>query len=144
MDLLPGSEITAGALNAEQLRMQVIAQNIANANTTKTADGTPYRRQLVTFETELIKASDSGALSSDNHLMRGVHVEGIHDDPSDFQRVYNPSHPHADEQGMVAMPNVDVAMEMVDMIASSRSYEANLAVMKTSRNLAKQALSINY
>ena len=144
MDLLPGSEITAGALNAEKLRMQIIAQNIANAQTTKTKEGTPYRRQLVTFETELVKASETSALSKDNQLLRGVRVEGIYDDPSEFQKVYNPSHPHADEQGMVAMPNVDMAMEMVDMIASSRSYEANLAVMKTSRNLAKQALSINY
>lgn len=144
MDLLPGSEITAGALNAEKLRMQIIAQNIANAQTTKTKEGTPYRRQLVTFETELVKASDASPLSKDNQLLRGVRVDGIYDDPSDFQKIYNPSHPHADEQGMVAMPNVDMAMEMVDMIASSRSYEANLAVMKTSRNLAKQALSINY
>lgn len=143
MDLLPGSEITAGALNAEKFRMQIIAQNIANAQTTKTSAGTPYRRQLVAFVTEMNKATGLDK-SYDSQLLKGVKVDGVYDDPSEFQKVYNPTHPHADEQGMVAMPNVNLAMEMVDLIASSRSYEANLAVMKTSRNLAKQALSINY
>lgn len=143
MDLLPGSEITAGALNAEKLRMQIIAQNIANAQTTMTSEGTPYRRQLVAFETELNRVTSLDDTNG-SQLLKNVKVEGIYDDLSAFQRIYNPNHPHADDQGMVAMPNVNMAMEMVDLIASSRSYEANLAVMKTSRNLAKQALSINY
>lgn len=143
MDLLPGSEITAGALNAEKLRMQIIAQNIANAQTTMTSEGTPYRRQLVAFEAELNRVTSLDDTNG-SQLLKNVKVEGIYDDLSAFQRIYNPNHPHADDQGMVAMPNVNMAMEMVDLIASSRSYEANLAVMKTSRNLAKQALSINY
>jgi len=143
MDLIPGSNISAGALNAEKLRMDLIAQNIANAQTTKTKTGDPYRRQLVSFETELQRAN----LSSNevgSGLLKGVKVSGIHSDPSAFRTVYNPGHPHADENGMLKMPNVDLAKEMVDMIASSRSYEANLAVMKTSRQLAKQALQINF
>ena len=143
MDLLPGSHITAGALNAEKLRMEVIAQNIANAQTTKTESGSPYRRQLVAFESELQKAA-SLSEATGNGLLKTVKVDGVFDDPSDFRTVYNPGHPHADENGMVSMPNVDLAMEMVDMISSSRSYEANLAVMKTSRQLAKQALQINF
>jgi len=143
MDILPGAQLTASALNAEKLRMQIIAQNIANANTTQTAKGEPYRRQLVAFESVLDKSSK---LESPNPGvdLQGVQVSGVFNDPSDFKRIFNPDHPHADEQGFVALPNVDTAMEMVDMIASSRSYEANLAVMKTSRSLAKQALSINY
>ncbi|MCG8527613.1 MAG: flagellar basal body rod protein FlgC [Opitutales bacterium] len=143
MDLLPGSHVTAGALNAEKLRMEVIAQNIANAQTTKTEEGTPYRRQLVAFESELQRATNLDKKGG-SELLKGVKVDGVFDDPSSFRTVYNPGHPHADENGMVSMPNVDLAMEMVDMIASSRSYEANLTVMKTSRSLSKQALQINY
>lgn len=143
MDILPGAQLTASALNAEKLRMEIIAQNIANANTTLTASGEPYRRQLVAFESVLNKSAgiESGDGSTD---LKGVEVSGVFDDPSDFKQVYNPTHPHADEQGFVSLPNVDMALEMVDMISSSRSYEANLAVMKTARQLAKQALSINF
>jgi len=143
MDLLPGSHITAGALDAEKLRMEIIAQNIANAQTTRTEDGNPYRRQLVSFETELRHAAATGN-GTHGQLLKGVKIGGVHDDQSEFRVVHNPGHPHADENGMLKMPNVDTAMEMVDLIASSRSYEANLAVMKTSRQLAKQALQINF
>lgn len=143
MDLLPGAQLTASALNAEKLRMQVIAQNIANANTTQTQSGEPYRRQLVAFESVLNKTSSLDVANSVANL-HGVEVSGVHNDMSEFKRIFNPNHPHADENGFVALPNVDTAMEMVDMITSSRSYEANLAVMKTARSLAKQALSINY
>lgn len=142
MDIMPGSQLTASALNAEKLRMQIIAQNIANANTTETAKGEPYRRQMVAFESVLNRSAGIDPSASTSHL-KGVKVSGIYDDPSAFKRIYNPDHPHADETGFVALPNVETAMEMVDMIASSRSYEANLAVMKTSRQLAKQAMSIN-
>jgi flagellar basal-body rod protein FlgC len=141
MELMPGSHITAGALNSEKLRMEVIAQNIANAQTTRTANGEPYKRQLVAFESFLDpKAAGSAA----EKLVKGVRVEGIYDDPTPFKQVFNPGHPHADENGMLTLPNVELSMEMVDMIASSRSYEANLAVMKTSRGLAKQALGIQF
>lgn len=143
MDILPGAQLTASALNAEKLRMQVIAQNIANANTTRTEKGEPYRRQLVAFESVLNKTSTLDLANSVENL-QGVEVSGVYNDTSDFKRIFNPNHPHADENGFVALPNVDTAMEMVDMITSSRSYEANLAVMKTARSLAKQALSINY
>jgi flagellar basal-body rod protein FlgC len=140
MDLLPGGSITASALNAERLRMEVIAQNIANAHTTMSPTGEPYRRQLVSFEAVLDQAGGSRS----NPLAKSVAVKGIQGDPSDFPRVYNPGHPHADAQGMVAMPNVELPLEMVDMIAASRSYEANLAVMKTSKHLLKQALAIHF
>ncbi len=142
MDIMPGSQLTASALNAEKLRMQIIAQNIANANTTQTASGEPYRRQLVAFESVLNRSTGLEPSDPASHL-QGVRVSGVFDDLSEFKRIYNPDHPHADESGFVALPNVETAMEMVDMIASSRSYEANLAVMKTSRQLAKQAMSIN-
>jgi flagellar basal-body rod protein FlgC len=143
MDLLPAANVTSSALNAEQLRMQIIAQNIANANTTRTADGTPYRRQLIAFESVMDRAASSTE-TNQNRLLQSVSVEGIYDDPSAFKQIFNPDHPHADEQGMVALPNVDQAMEMVDLITASRAYEANLAVIRTSRQMAKQALSINY
>lgn len=144
MDLLPEANITAGALDAEKLRMEVIAQNIANANTTKTGTGEPYRRKMITFEARLDdvmpSVSDGMALKD----LKGVQVGDIKDDMTPFKSVYNPGHPHADENGMVKLPNVNMATEMVDMISSSRSYEANLAVMRTSRQLAKQAININF
>ncbi|OPZ74319.1 MAG: Flagellar basal-body rod protein FlgC [Verrucomicrobia bacterium ADurb.Bin474] len=141
MDLLPGASFSADALHAEKLRMEVIAQNIANVQTTRTARGEPYRRQLVSFESHLdpkIAAANPGA-----QLAKSVRVDSITEDRSPFKSVFNPGHPHADASGMLKLPNVDLAMEMVDLISSSRSYEANLAVVKTSRQLARQALSIN-
>jgi flagellar basal-body rod protein FlgC len=143
MDILPGSNITASALNAEKLRMQIIAQNIANAHTTMTASGEPYRRQAVAFEAAMDRSRSLGDNLSLSEL-KGVRVSEILEDRSDFRRVFEPNHPHADARGFIAMPNVDTAIEMVDMISSSRSYEANLAVMKTSRQLAKQALAISF
>lgn len=141
MDLLPGASFSADALHAEKLRMEVIAQNIANVQTTRTARGEPYRRQLVSFESHLdpkIAGANPGA-----QLAKSVRVDSITEDRSPFKSVFNPGHPHADASGMLKLPNVDLAMEMVDLISSSRSYEANLAVVKTSRQLARQALSIN-
>jgi flagellar basal-body rod protein FlgC len=143
MDLIPGINTTAGALHAERLRMEVIAQNIANAHTTRTAQGTPYQRQVVAFESVLDRASGV-ASAPGGVLTQSVGVRGVYGDVSPFKHLYNPGHPDADERGMVAMPNVDLSMEMVDMIAASRSYEANLAVMKTSRQLAKQAMAIQF
>jgi flagellar basal-body rod protein FlgC len=143
MDLLPAADVSASALNAEQLRMQIIAQNIANANTTRTGEGTPYRRQLVAFEALIDRAVNSDE-ANHNKMLRGVSIEGVYDDPSAFKQVFNPEHPHADEQGMVSLPNVDQAMEMVDLITATRAYEANLAVIRTSRQMARQAMAINY
>ncbi len=139
INLLSGIESTASALNAERIRMDVVSENIANVNTTKGLDGKPYQRHQVSFESVMSQQN------SDNPLGGGaqsVQIARIAADPRPPMLVYNPSHPDADDKGMVAMPNINIHEEMVDMIASSRSYEANLAVAKNAHNMAMQDLSI--
>jgi flagellar basal-body rod protein FlgC len=135
IDFLPGVRSTTNALNAERIRLEIISQNIANANVTRGPDGKPYVRQQAVFETILDQAA--------GHIQaEGVRVTRVEDDPRPGQLVYNPGHPDADANGMVAMPNVNVQEEMADLIASSRAYEANLAVLKNARAMALQTLSI--
>jgi len=131
MDLIPGINQTASALEANKLRLEVIAQNIANAHTTLDESGGPYQRQTVSFESMLTDVNKAS-----------VRVAEVSKDTTLGPAVYNPSHPHADEQGMVQMPNVSMTQEMVDMITASRAYEANLSVAKTSRQMAERALEI--
>ena len=130
---------TTSALDAERTRLQVIAQNIANANTTHGLDGQPYHRQQVVFENVLQRARTQG---SGAELRSGPRVSRVQDDPSPGRTIFQPGHPDADTNGMVELPNVNIYEEMADMIVASRTYEANVAVFKNSRNLAMQALSI--
>jgi flagellar basal-body rod protein FlgC len=141
INILNGIDSTASALNAERIRMDVITQNIANINTTRGPDGKPYQRQQVVFESVLQaqQASDPSNPSGPQNL-EVARVESDHRPP---RMVYNPGHPDANAQGMVAMPDINIHEEMVDMIASSRTYEANLAVIKNARSLAMEALSIS-
>ena len=139
ISLLAGIDSTASALDAERIRMDVVSQNIANVNTTKGLDGKPYRRQQVVFQSILNAQQAAEAGGSTPELTQVVRIDR---DTRPPRMVYNPSHPEANAQGMVAMPNIDIHEEMVDMIASSRSYEANLAVVKNARTMAMQDLSI--
>ena len=142
MNLIPGVESTGSALAAEKIRLEIIAQNIANANTTQDKDGNVYRRKEVAFE-EYVTSPDRRIPGYvDENLYRGVKVTDVYDDMTPGRFIYNPSHPHADENGMVEMPNVDPSREMVDLISASRAYEANLTVVKTSRRMAQQAIAI--
>jgi flagellar basal-body rod protein FlgC len=138
MELLTGIAATSGALNAQRTRLDFIAQNIANAHTTRGPDGRPFQRQTVSFESELVRASGFGERSG----VSTVRVAEIKPDPTPGQRVYNPGHPDADDQGMVTLPNVNIAYEMVDLITASRAYEANLTVAKNSRQMALKTLEI--
>lgn len=113
--------------------MDIVAQNIANAYTTKDAAGGPYQRRMVSFETIM-----GGVQKSE----RGVRVSGIRNDKTPGEAIYNPGHPHADANGMLKLPNVQLATEMVDLMSASRAYEANLTVARNSRNLATKALTI--
>lgn len=143
MSFLKSMNISSSALTAQSLRMDTIAENIANANTTRTADGQPYRRKIVTF------AQAEGS-SFAQHLKDylngnsggGVAVRSIENDPSPFKLVYDPDHPDADENGYVSMPNVDITKEMVDMISATRSYEANVTALNAFKNIAMKALEI--
>lgn len=138
-------DIGASALTAQRLRMDTISQNIANANTTRTADGTPYRRRLVVFQerSQGIAFSDYLTASSrERYVGKGVKVAAVVEDASDFKRVYDPGHPDSDEEGYVAMPNVDIITEMVNMISATRAYEANVTSINTTKSLAMKALEI--
>ncbi|MCX7746992.1 MAG: flagellar basal body rod protein FlgC [Clostridia bacterium] len=137
--------IGASALTAQRLRMDVISQNIANANTTRTENGTPYRRRDVIFEERSPKTPFSEYLneaSKERIIGSGVRVSNIVEDQAPFKKVYDPGHPDANEEGYVEMPNIDIVTEMVNMISATRAYEANVTSINTSKSLAMKALEI--
>lgn len=144
MAFLNSINISASGLTAEKLRMDVISRNIANVNTTRTADGTPYRRQVVVFQEGDKRMSFSDYLSdaSKSFIGSGIKVTGIIEDKTPFKSVYDPGHPDADEEGYVKMPNVDVMTEMVNMISASRAYEANVTAINSAKSMALKALEI--
>lgn len=144
MAFLNSINISASGLTAEKLRMDVISRNIANVNTTRTADGNPYRRQVVVFQEGDRQMSFSDYLSdaSRSLICSGVKVTGITEDKTPFKSVYDPGHPDADEKGYVKMPNVDIMTEMVNMISASRAYEANVTAINSAKSMALRALEI--
>jgi flagellar basal-body rod protein FlgC len=139
-DLFRTANISASGLAAERMRMEVVANNIANAHSTRGPDGGPYRRQHLVFASMV---DDIGSNTPNGATgLRGVQVLNKMDDPSEFPRIYQPGHPDADGEGFVAMPNVFLPMEMVDLMTASRAYEANVKVMQMFREQMEQALSI--
>lgn len=143
MDFFRAMEITASGLNAERTRMNALASNLANARTTRTESGGPYKRLDPVFQAVPI-AQRFNELSSDPTAQAAsvVVVKGIQEDQSPPQQVYDPSHPDADPNGYVSLPNVNVVQEMVNMITASRAYEAGVTVMQTVKGMARSALSI--
>ncbi|HCJ57904.1 MULTISPECIES: flagellar basal body rod protein FlgC [Lutispora] len=144
MGFLDSINISASGLTAERLRMDIISKNIANANTTRTSNGTPYRRQLVIFEEAGIGQPFSSFLTKAQNKFEksGVKVSSIVEDESEFKLVYSPGHPDADEKGYIKMPNVDVMVEMVNMISATRAYEANVTSINSTKNMVMKALDI--
>ncbi len=145
MGLFTSLDIGASGLTAQRLRMDTISQNIANINTTRTEDGTPYRRREVVFEERTGSDSFASALSDASSKLangQGVRVSKIVEDSSEFKKVYDPGHPDADKDGYVSMPNIDIVTEMVNMISSTRSYEANVTSINATKSMALKALEI--
>ena len=140
MNLISGIDVSASALNAQKTRLDIVAQNIANAQTTHGIDGRAYQRKTVSFETELVRRS--GESEGSGLSLQSVRVASIQNDTTPGQRVYDPQHPDADASGNVTMPNVNLAYEMVDLITATRAYEANLSVVKNARQMAMKALEI--
>jgi flagellar basal-body rod protein FlgC len=141
INLLSGIDSTSAALNAERIRMDVISQNIANANVARGVDGKPFQRQQVLFETVL--NAQSPHIGGPGLGPHGVQVARIEKDPRPPRLIHNPHHPQADRAtGMVSLPDINTYEEMADYIASSRAFEANLAVVKNARSMALQTLSI--
>lgn len=128
-------KVSASGLQAQRTRMNLIASNMANAHTTRTENGGPYKRKDAVFSTEPIKAASAGWLE-------GVKVADVVEDQTPPQMIYDPGHPDADKDGYVAMPNVSVIEEMANMMMASRAYEANVAVFNMSKTMIIKSLEI--
>jgi flagellar basal-body rod protein FlgC len=143
---LSATNISSSGLSAERMRMEVVANNIANAYSTRTAAGGPFRRQEVVFSAVLNhhagRPAGRGAGARAGSSLGGVEVVGTEDDPSPLHRVHNPGHPDADADGFVDMPNVELPVEMVNLITASRAYEANLRALQTFKQMSQQALTL--
>ena len=144
MGMFDSMHVSASGLAAERLRMDVIAQNLANANSTRGPDGQPYRRHEVVFRSTDVGASSGAGRSerASNEALSGVEPVAIVEDPSALRTVYDPEHPDADEDGYVHYPNVNPVTEMVDMMTATRAYEANVTAMNAAKNMALKALDI--
>ncbi len=143
MRLFSAMEISASGLTAERFRLDLIASNLANAQSTRTETGGPYRRKIAAFAPRGARYSFSQILSRrTGEGPKGVAVTGVLEDKSPFNLVHMPGHPDADEQGYVAFPNVDVVTEMVDLMAATRAYEANVTAIEAARLMAQRALEI--
>jgi flagellar basal-body rod protein FlgC len=137
MGLFDALDASGSALSAERLRMDVTAENLANAQSTRSADGSgPYKRKQVVLE-------QAGSSFADSlQAARGVRVAGIVEDSTPARRVYDPGHPDADAQGYVTMPNVNTVTEMTDLIGASRAYEANVTAMQTAKSMFARTLDL--
>jgi flagellar basal-body rod protein FlgC len=143
MSFFGSMNTTASGLTAQRLRMDVISQNIANVDTTRTPEGGPYRKKEVLFESINSSSNFNNILQSYmKGKNNGVRVARIVEDNSEPPVVYNPSHPDANEQGYVSMPNVNIIDEMVNMISASRSYEANVTAFNSMKEMMTKALEI--
>ena len=144
MGLFQSFDICASGMSAQRFRMDTIAENIANVNTTRTEDGTPYRRKIVTFQEKEITPSFSDILSDTNKFQgNGVKVASVTEDyETDFTMEYDPSHPDADENGYVSYPNVNTVTEMTNLIDSSRAYEANTTAFNAMKSMVQAGLNI--
>ena len=145
MGLFQSFDICASGMTAQRFRMDTIAENIANVNTTRTEDGEPYRRKIVTFEEKTLRPSFADTLADSTTTFQGdgVKVASVTEDyETDFVMQYDPSHPDADENGYVLMPNVNSSEEQVDLMAATRAYEANLTALNVVKTMAMKALEI--
>lgn len=132
MSMFNSLRISASGLSAERLRMDTISSNIANVNTSRGEDGKPYVRKVAVFQEAL----------DNKQQLNGVKAVGIVDDPSPLRKEYDPTNPDADKDGYVTMPNVNILNEMADMIAASRSYEANVDTLNANKSMFMKALEI--
>lgn len=154
MGMFDSMQISASGLSAERLRMDVIAQNLANVNSTRNAAGAKatgpddtaggYRRAEVVFQA--VQGNDGTSVLADNDgdsaNGQGVQAVAIQQDPSQLRSVYDPGHPDADDAGYVYLPNINPVTEMVDMMTATRAYEANVTAMNAAKNMALKALDI--
>ena len=142
MDILTAMNISGSGLKAERARLNVASMNLANANTTRTIEGGPYKAKSVVFGARPV-ASFSQTMDSVSDKLRKVEVVEVVEDDKEFKAVYDPSHPDADENGMVLFPNVDVNEQMVDIIGARRAFEANVTALEAIKSMALKAMDIS-
>ena len=143
MGVFSAMDIIASGMTAQRTRLDVISQNIANVNTTRGADGTPYNRKNVVFQEKAYVSFDDTLCAAAGLVGNGVKiVEIVEDTDTEGRMVYDPSHPDADENGYVMYPNVNTVTEMTDMIDASRTYEANVTAFNATKNMHLKALEI--
>lgn len=139
MNFLVSFEISSSGLSAQRKRMDIIAGNLANIETTRTSEGVPYRRKMIVMGTKRPELIFENVLDSE---LEGVRIEEIVEDETPFKKVYNPAHPDSDADGYLLKPNVDLVVETTNMLIAKRSFEANVAAMKAAREMALKALEI--
>ena len=149
MAIFDALRIAASGMAAQRKAMDIIAENIANANTTHTISGEPYRRKIAVFAAKPIDVptdEDGFELASFDeefeNTLQGVEVAQVREDDAPFRKVYDPTHPDADENGYVYLPNVNIITEMTNMIQASRAYEANVTVIESIKSMASAALKV--
>ena len=139
MDFITSFKICGAGLAAQRAKMDVITSNLANVNTTRTAEGGPYKKKNVALAAEEIENHFDATIRD---AVKSVKIEGISEDPNPIKMVYDPSHPDADDKGYVAMPNINVISEMVDMITVSRAYEACVTAFDATKSMALKTLDM--
>ena len=147
MGMFSAFDINASGMTAQRYRMDIISENVANANTTRTAEGSPYRRKVVAFMEKSGQTSFGQALGraaySHGYTGTGVKVSGVYEDHvTEMNKVYDPSHPDADDDGYVTGPNVNIITEMTNMIDASRAWEANSTAFNASKSIALKGLEL--
>ena len=142
MSFLHSLDIAGSALAAQRTRMDIISQNIANQETYKTEDGTPYRRQLVVFEEQKSFEDYLTEKGGPKSRYEGVRIAKIVEDQSELVPIYDPSHPDADEDGYLYKPNVDNTKEQIDLLAATNSYNANVTALNAVKAISSKALEI--
>ncbi len=140
--LFSALDISASGMSAERFRMEVVANNIANSQTTMDKDGQPFRRKQVVFQTQLNNALSDMRTIDGAQSLGGVRVTEVVPDMSALREIYQPGHPHADEKGIVKMPNVHLPNEMVDLVSATRVYEANLKAIQSFKQMIEQSLQL--
>ena len=142
MDFFSSLDISSSAMAAERTRINLISSNLANANSTRTAEGGPYKRKDAVFSATPMAGSFSSALDKASKGLSKVEITGVVEDTSPPRVQYDPSHPDADSKGFVALPNVNVIEEMADMISATRTYEANVTVAQAAKSMAMKTLEL--
>ena len=139
MNFLRCLEVSASGLNVQRKRMDIIASNLANIETTRTEKGVPYRRKMVVMSTKPPDREFDDVLNS---TIEGVQIEDVVEDQSAFKKIYNPSHPDANDEGYLLKPNIDLVVETTNMMMAKRAFEANIAVIKATRAMVIKALEL--